>query len=250
VTKNTGAVWNFAYGCPVYLSGCWHDEVPTRQEERERDMLTPLKTRRLLIGSGLALASLIGAACGSDSATTAGSDGTGSQATSGSGATTDGSAAEAGDALEISGAWARTSPSSVETGAAYMTITGGAEDDTLVSASVDSSIAGMAQIHEMVPVSEAGSDSTMAMGSDSSMAMGSDDSTDSSAAEEAMVMQEVKGGLAIPAGETVELAPGGYHVMLMELAEPLEEGSTFDLTLTFENAGEKTVEVEVRTEAP
>lgn len=207
-------------------------------------MMTTIKTRRLLIGSGLALASLLGAACGSDSATTAGSDGTGSEAT------TEGSTAEAGDALEISGAWARTSPSSVETGAAYMTITGGAEDDTLVSATVDSSIAGMVQIHEMVPVSEAGSDSTMGMGSDSSMAMGSDGSTDSSTAEEAMVMQEVKGGLAIPAGGTVELAPGGYHVMLMELAEPLKEGTTFDLTLTFENAGEQTVDVEVRTEAP
>ncbi|MEZ5406983.1 MAG: copper chaperone PCu(A)C [Acidimicrobiales bacterium] len=218
-------------------------------------MLTTLKTRRLLIGSGLAVASLLGAACGSDSATTAGSDSTASGATTGTGAST----AEAGDAIEISGAWARTSPASVETGAAYMTITGGAEDDTLVSASVDASVAGMVQIHEMVPVSEAGgsdstmamgSESSMAMGSESSMAMGSDDATDSSAADGAMVMQEVKGGLEIPAGETVELAPGGYHVMLMELAEPLKEGATFDLTLTFENAGEKTVNVEVRTEAP
>jgi len=82
------------------------------------------------------------------------------------------------------------------------------------------------------------------------MAMGSVDTTDGTGGEEAMVMQEVKGGLEIPAGKTVELAPGGYHVMLMELAAPLKEGSTFDLTLTFEKAGEKTVSVEVRTEAP
>ncbi|MDH4074884.1 MAG: copper chaperone PCu(A)C [Acidimicrobiia bacterium] len=207
-------------------------------------MLTTLKARRLLIGSGLALASLVGAACGSDSATTAGSDGTGAEATTG------GSAAESAEGIEITGAWARTSPSSVDTGAAYLTIKGGAEDDTLLSASVDASVAGMAQIHEMVPVSGTGSESTMDRGSDSSRAMGSDNSTDSSAADGAMVMQEVKGGIEIPAGETVELAPGGYHVMLMELAEPLKEGAMFDLTLTFENAGEKTVNVEVRTEAP
>lgn len=194
-------------------------------------LMTTLKTRRLLIGSGLALASLLGAACGSDSATT----------------TTEGASAGSGDAIEISGAWARTSPESVDTGAAYMTIKGGAEDDTLVSASVDSSVAAMVQIHEMVPVSEAGSDSTMDMGSHSSTDMGS---TDSSAGEGAMVMQELKGGLPIPAGKTVELAPGGYHMMLMELAKPLKEGTKFDVEVTFEKAGEKTVNVEVRSDAP
>lgn len=202
-------------------------------------MFTTTRTRRLLIGSGLALASVLGAACGSDSAST--SAGTGAT-TGGTGAETTGAsaaaAAESGDAIEISGAWARTSPSAVDTGAAYMTITGGTDDDSLLTVEAPSTIAGMAQIHEMVPVSG---------GSDSSMAMGSDDTTDG---EGAMVMQEVKGGLEIPAGKTVELAPGGYHVMLMELAAPLKEGSTFDLTLTFEKAGEKTVNVEVRTDAP
>lgn len=201
-------------------------------------MFTTTRTRRLLIGSGLALASVLGAACGSDSASTsAGTGGTEAETTGASGA----AAAEPGDAIEINGAWARTSPSEVDTGAAYMTITGGTDDDSLLKVEAPSTIAGMAQIHEMVPVSG---------GSDSSMAMGSDDMTDGTGGEGAMVMQEVKGGLEIPAGKTVELAPGGYHVMLMELAAPLKEGSTFDLTLTFEKAGEKTVSVEVRTEAP
>ena len=199
-------------------------------------MVTTTRTRRLLIGSGLALASLLGAACGSDSATDAGSGGS-----AGTGAET------ASGTLEISDVWARTSPASVDTGAAYMTITGGTDDDTLLSASVEASVAGMVQIHEMVPAGE-GTGDTMAMGgSDTSMAMGSDTSA---AEDEAMVMQELKDGLAIPAGDTVKLAPGGYHVMLLELAEPLKEGATFDLTLTFEQAGEKTVPVEVRTDAP
>lgn len=198
-------------------------------------MFTTTRTRRLLIGSGLALAGLLGAACGSDSAST--SAGTNTTEAETAGAAAD-SADSAGDAIAISGAWARTSPSEVDTGAAYMTITGGTDDDSLLKVEVPSAIAGMAQIHEMVPAGG---------GTESSMAMGS---TDSTGGDEAMVMQEVKGGLEIPAGKTVELAPGGYHVMLMELAAPLKEGSTFDLTLTFDKAGEKTVNVEVRTEAP
>ncbi len=65
----------------------------------------------------------------------------------------------------------------------------------------------------------------------------------------AMMMQEV-GEIALPAGETVSLEPGGFHVMLLEIASPLELGQKFDLTLTFENGGEKVVEVQVREEAP
>lgn len=51
--------------------------------------------------------------------------------------------------------------------------------------------------------------------------------------------------IRVPAGETVTLAPGGYHAMLMGLAAPLKKGDSFPLTLTFEKAGEVTVNVEV-----
>lgn len=44
--------------------------------------------------------------------------------------------------------------------------------------------------------------------------------------------------LTIPAGETVELAPGGYHIMFMGLSEPLQDGDEIPATLVFENAGE------------
>ena len=57
-------------------------------------------------------------------------------------------------------------------------------------------------------------------------------------------------GLDLPAGRDVELKPGGYHVMLMELAKPLEKGTTIDVTLTFENAGDMTVSVPVQDAAP
>ncbi|MGK7753528.1 MULTISPECIES: copper chaperone PCu(A)C [unclassified Roseovarius] len=44
--------------------------------------------------------------------------------------------------------------------------------------------------------------------------------------------------LPVPAGETVELAPGGYHVMFMGFSSQLEEGQEIPATLVFENAGE------------
>ena len=43
--------------------------------------------------------------------------------------------------------------------------------------------------------------------------------------------------IEIPAGKTIELKPGGFHVMFMGLHTPLIEGEMFPLTLTFENAG-------------
>jgi len=47
--------------------------------------------------------------------------------------------------------------------------------------------------------------------------------------------------LALPAGKPVDLKPGGYHVMLMALEQPLKEGSTVPVTLTFQDkAGKKT----------
>jgi copper(I)-binding protein len=65
----------------------------------------------------------------------------------------------------------------------------------------------------------------------------------------AMKMQEVK-EIALPAGEQVSLAPGGYHVMLMKLVAPLKVGTEITVTLTFKNAGEVQVTVPVLDEAP
>jgi len=49
----------------------------------------------------------------------------------------------------------------------------------------------------------------------------------------------------VPAGQTVAFAPGGLHVMLIGLKEPLITGKTFPLTLNFEQAGAVTLEVAV-----
>lgn len=85
----------------------------------------------------------------------------------------------------------------------YLTLTAG-RDDRLVA--VSSPVAGEGQIHEM------------------------------KVANGMMSMAELKDGLPLPAGEAVALQPGGNHIMLMALKQPLAEGEMVSLTLTFENA--------------
>ncbi len=51
-----------------------------------------------------------------------------------------------------------------------------------------------------------------------------------------MTMAAVKGGLELPAGKTVELKPGGYHIMLMDLKAPVRKDSKLPMTLVFVDA--------------
>ncbi len=123
-----------------------------------------------------------------------------------------------GGELSVDDAWARTSAGMQEAGAVYMTITGGDEADRLIGVSVSSDVAQVAELHETA-MTEGG--------------------------EGMMSMQQVT-AIDIPADGEATLEPGGFHVMLMKLAQPLATGSTVDLTLTFENAGTVTVSAEVR----
>jgi periplasmic copper chaperone A len=146
--------------------------------------------------------------------------------------------------VTVTDAWARTSPAMASVGAAYMTLES-KDGDALVGASVDPSVAGKVEIHETVMAES--SDTTMGMGSDTTaMGMGSDTTM---AGSGAMTMQPVA-SIPLPAGEAVSLAPGGYHLMLLDLAKPLTTGETIQITLTFEKAGSQTVDAEVRDTAP
>ena len=60
-----------------------------------------------------------------------------------------------------------------------------------------------------------------------------------------MRMSPVKGGLVIPAGETVELKPHSYHLMLEQLTKPLAEGELIPVELAFDGAEAMAVELEV-----
>ncbi|MEO0946481.1 MAG: copper chaperone PCu(A)C, partial [Pseudomonadota bacterium] len=59
-------------------------------------------------------------------------------------------------------------------------------------------------------------------------------------------MREIDQGLPIPAGATVSLEPGGYHLMFMGLEGPLVEGERFEATLIFEKAGAMVVPFTIR----
>lgn len=61
-----------------------------------------------------------------------------------------------------------------------------------------------------------------------------------------MRMREVKDGIPVKAGETVELKPGSYHVMFFGLKNDLKPGQKFPMTLKFKNGESETVEVTVR----
>ena len=61
-----------------------------------------------------------------------------------------------------------------------------------------------------------------------------------------MKMRPLPNGLDIPASQTVTLAPGGLHLMLLGLGQPLREGERIPMVLTFERAGDVAVELEVQ----
>jgi copper(I)-binding protein len=119
--------------------------------------------------------------------------------------------------VSIEGAWGRLSPTVAGSGAFYMLIkNGGGSPDRLLSAS--SSICGMAEIHETIK--------------------GDND---------VMMMRKVAQPIVVPANGQVELKVGGMHVMCMNLkSDPFKPGSTVELTLVFEKAGEKKVVAEIR----
>ncbi len=174
--------------------------------------------RRLTVVTALvALSALGAAACGDDDTSSSGSA-----------------------APTVSGAWARTSASMASAGAAYMEIHGGTSDDALVSVAAPSDIAGKAELHETT-MAGGGSASAGHGMSSTTMGMGSSGSTGSGMMEMKQVAK-----IDVPKGKMVSLAPGGYHVMLLELKQPLTAGQKFTLTLTFENAGKVDVPVEVR----
>lgn len=173
---------------------------------------------RTTIGVFVVGTALFATGCGDDSSSTADES-------------TTTTAAEAA-AIKVEGQWARTSPANAEHGAAYMMITA-TDDDMLTSASVDASVAAKVEIHETVPADGA----TGMTGATGMSGMG------------AMTMRPVD-GIELPAGESVELKPGGYHVMLFDLAEPLKAGDTIEVTLTFEKADPMTIKVPVRDDAP
>jgi len=122
-------------------------------------------------------------------------------------------AASSPASLAVSDAWVRPAAAGGES-AAYLTIRNTGSGDALLS--VTCTIAGSTMLHQT--------------------------STDASG----MTGMAMVGRLEIPAGATIQLAPGGTHVMMSGLTESLAAGSSVELRLRFERAGEVVVAAAVR----
>lgn len=121
---------------------------------------------------------------------------------------------KAGD-LVITQPWSRATPGGAKIAGGFLTIENkGAAPDRLVSVAGD--VAGHVEIHEM--------------------AMNNG----------VMTMRPLDKGIAIEPGKTVKLAPGGYHLMLMDLKNPLKQGDKVPLTLEFEKAGKVALSLDVQ----
>lgn len=208
--------------------------------------MTPTATRRLSTVAALVLAGSLLAACGDDDDVAAAS-GEAAPVTDAADTTDTTEAEEPAGELEVTDAWARTSPAVATAGAAYLDITNGTEtDDVLLSASVDATVAARVELHETTAVEDEG-DAGMGEGMGGEEGEGT---TDTSMVGAPMMQMQPVEDIPVPAGETVSLEPGGLHIMMLDLAEPLETGATIELTLTFEQAGDVVVMAEVRDMAP
>ena len=105
--------------------------------------------------------------------------------------------------VTVTDAWARATVQGQKATGAFMKIT--AKDNTKL-VGVSSPVAGVAEIHEM------------------------------KMEKDVMKMAALPNGLDLPAGKAVELKPGGYHLMLMDLKAPLTKDTTVPVTLTFQDA--------------
>jgi periplasmic copper chaperone A len=122
-------------------------------------------------------------------------------------------------ALKITGAWAKAMLPGQPVGGGYLTVeNAGAEADTLVSVTSDASPD--VEVHEMKMEGDV------------------------------MKMRQLTDGLEIPAGGTVELKPGGFHLMFMSVPEPFKEGGMVNVKLKFEKAGEVEVTLPVEAAGP
>ncbi|MCB1011174.1 MAG: copper chaperone PCu(A)C [Microthrixaceae bacterium] len=213
---------------------------------------TPHIRRNLAVAGAIVLAAAGPlAACGSDD--------------SSSSDTTEADSGSSSAAVTVSDSWARTGTAGGNT-AIYMVLTGGDESDSLVGVSVPTDVAATAELHETVAASsdegdtmedgemgDAETDTTDMGDMDSGeMDSGDMDSGDMDSGEMdghdgggMMSMQPVD-SIEIPAGENVELEPGGYHIMVLDLAADLVAGDTVEVTLTFDSGETQKVDAEVK----
>ena len=117
-------------------------------------------------------------------------------------------------ALEITRPWTRATPATAQSGGGFLTVTNkGTTPDRLIAAR--STVSAKVEVHEMRMDGNV------------------------------MRMRELEKGLEIPAGGTVMLKPGGYHIMFMGLKAPFAKDAKVPVTLVFEKAGSLDIVLDV-----
>jgi copper(I)-binding protein len=177
------------------------------------------------------------------------------------------SATTAQASLKVTGAWSRATAPTAKMGAIYLKIDNSGAADRLTAVSVPSSVAGTAEMHTM-QMADDHSSTTMAGAHDdhssttmagarvtttmagahgsTTMAGAHDDhSSTTMGTDPGMKMVQVD-GFDVPAKGSLELKPGGNHIMLMDLAKQLKAGDTFDLEMTFKSGTKLTQKIEVK----
>lgn len=119
--------------------------------------------------------------------------------------------------LQVAGAWVPEPPAVARNGVAYLTLLGGEQDDVLLGAGTP--VAEVVELHE------------------TSLANG-------------ILRMRPVASLPVQARQRIEFAPGGLHMMLINLRQPLRQGAKVMLELRFKKAGELKVEAEVRSLPP
>ncbi len=116
--------------------------------------------------------------------------------------------------IEITEGWVRGTPPGTTITAMYMNVENKGEQEDVLS-SVSSKISKSAEIHQ------------------------------TSVDDKGVAKMEMVESVAIPAGEAVQFKPGGMHIMLIDLEEPLKSGDEVEIELVFEKAGNIKVQAEV-----
>ncbi|MCA0405455.1 MAG: copper chaperone PCu(A)C [Proteobacteria bacterium] len=116
--------------------------------------------------------------------------------------------------IRIGHPWTRATPGGAKVAGGYITIENtGAKPDRLIGGTME--VASRVELHEM------------------------------SVTDGIMRMRELPAGVSVPAGGRVEMKPGGYHIMFLDLRRPLKQGEKVTGTLVFENAGRVDIEFQV-----
>ena len=206
--------------------------------------MTPTRSNRPRVAAlTIGVAALLSAACAkSETASTSASITTAPA----SATTAPGASAPSRVGVAIGNPWVRETPGGMNRTAAYADLTS-ATGDRLLSAAVPESVAGKVELHETVmagpQTDDTDTDAGMGAGGDAPGTTAMHGSAPTMAP--GMTMRPVE-HIDLPAGTTVSLKPGGLHIMMLDLVEPLEAGATVEVTLTFEKAGPQKVTMPVK----